>query len=46
MQNRKIFGQRVKRARTMRGLSMEKLSEKMGYALSRMSISKYERGEM
>ena len=46
MQNRKIFGQRVKRARTMRGLSMEKLSEKMGNALSRMSISKYERGEV
>ena len=46
MQNKEIFGQRVKRARIMRGLSMEKLSLAMGKAISRMSISKYERGEV
>ncbi len=45
MENREIFGQRVKRARIMRGLSMEKLSNAMRNGVSKMSISKYERGE-
>ncbi len=46
MQGKETFGQRVKRARIMRGLSMEQLSVAMGGAVSRMSISKYERGEV
>ena len=41
-----VFGQRLKNARTMKGYSMEELSSRMGKAVSKMSISKYERGKM
>ncbi len=40
-----IFGRRLKNARTMLGLSMDEVVCKMGDAVSKMTISKYERGE-
>lgn len=41
-----IFSIRLKKARTMAGLSMDALVEKMGDVVKKNSISKYERGEM
>ena len=38
------FHQRLKAARRMRGLSMDDLVQRMGGAVSKQSISKYERG--
>ena len=40
-----IFSDRLKRARIMRNLSMDALCEKIGNAVSKQAISKYERGE-
>ena len=40
-----IFGDRLKRARIMRNLSMDALCEKIGKAVSKQAISKYEKGE-
>lgn len=42
----KNFGTRLHSARTMAGLSMDKLVTKLGGSLSKQSISKYERGLM
>jgi len=41
-----VFSIRLKKARTMSGLSMDALVEKMGGIVRKNSISKYERGEM
>lgn len=41
-----IFPIRLKRARTMRGLSMDALCGRAGNALSKQAISKYETGKM
>jgi len=40
------FGQRLHSARRMAGLSMDRLVERLGGAISKQSISKYERGLM
>jgi Zn-dependent peptidase ImmA (M78 family)/DNA-binding XRE family transcriptional regulator len=40
------FGERLKSARKMSGLSMEALSEKTGQAVTKQAISKYEKGLM
>ena len=40
-----IFSDRLKRARIMRNLSMDALCDKIGNAVSKQAISKYERGE-
>jgi Zn-dependent peptidase ImmA (M78 family)/DNA-binding XRE family transcriptional regulator len=40
------FGQRLHSARVMAGLSMDRLVEKLGGAVSKQSISRYERGLM
>lgn len=40
-----IFSDRLKRARIMRNLSMDALCEKIGNAVSKQAISKYEKGE-
>lgn len=40
-----IFGDRLRRARIMRNLSMDGLCEKIGKAVSKQAISKYEKGE-
>ncbi len=40
-----IFGERLRRARIMRNLSMDGLCEKIGKAVSKQAISKYEKGE-
>ncbi len=40
-----IFSDRLKRARIMRGLSMESLCEKMNGIVSKQTISKYEKGQ-
>jgi Zn-dependent peptidase ImmA (M78 family)/DNA-binding XRE family transcriptional regulator len=42
----KNFGERLHSARIMAGLSMDRLVEKLGGAVSKQSISKYERGLM
>jgi len=42
----KNFGERLQSARIMAGLSMDRLVEKLGGAVSKQSISKYERGLM
>ncbi len=41
-----VFGQRLRNARIMKGYSMEELSNRIGNAVSKMSISKYESGKM
>ena len=41
-----IFPRRLKQARMMRGLSMEKLSRSLSPAVTRQAINKYEKGEM
>lgn len=40
------FGQRLERARAMRGLSLRALSEALGGLVSHNAIAKYEKGEM
>ena len=40
------FGERLKSARKMSGLSMEALSERAGQAITKQAISKYEKGLM
>lgn len=39
-----LFGQRLRNARIMRGLSLEALSKKMGNVITKQAISKYEAG--
>ena len=41
-----IFPRRLRNARLMRGLSLEKLSRSLGSAVSRQAINKYEKGLM
>ena len=41
-----IFSQRLKQARTMKGLSLESLANSMHNIVSRQAINKYERGKM
>jgi Zn-dependent peptidase ImmA (M78 family)/DNA-binding XRE family transcriptional regulator len=41
-----IFGSRLKQARAMSGLSLRKLEEAIGGAVSYNALSKYEKGEM
>ena len=41
-----IFSVRLKQARIMRGLSMDALCDKVGNAITKQSISKYETGKM
>ncbi|MGL4228024.1 MAG: helix-turn-helix domain-containing protein [Tannerellaceae bacterium] len=41
-----ILAQRLKSARLMKGLSMDDLCERIGNAVSKQSISKYENGKM
>lgn len=44
--NKEIFGQRLKSAREMRGLSMADLSQELSGLVTRQSICKYEAGKM
>lgn len=46
MNNKMIFGMRLKSAREMKGLSMANLVEKMKNIVSKQAISKYEAGKM
>lgn len=46
MKELEIFGQRLKNARIMKCLSMDELCSKMNNTISKMAISKYERGEL
>lgn len=41
-----IFPRRLKQARQMRGLSLEKLSQLLGSSVTRQAINKYEKGVM
>lgn len=41
-----LFGERLKQARSMSGLSLRKLSEAIGGAVSYNALAKYENGEM
>lgn len=41
-----IFPRRLRQARHMRGLSLEKLSQSLGSAVTRQAINKYEKGQM
>ncbi len=43
---KKLFGKRLKSARTLAGLSMEQLAGTMGNIVSKNAISKYEKGLM
>ncbi|MCH6255639.1 XRE family transcriptional regulator [Puniceicoccaceae bacterium K14] len=43
---KKRFGERLRRARLLRGLSLEGLATEMGHVVTRMALSKYERGLM
>ncbi len=43
---KEVFAQRLKDARLMRGLSMDKLCNKMGNIVSKQTISKYEQGKI
>lgn len=43
---KKLFGQRLKKARMIRGFSMEELCRRMGNKVSKQAISKYESGKM
>ncbi|MBW2216553.1 MAG: helix-turn-helix transcriptional regulator [Deltaproteobacteria bacterium] len=40
------FGERLKNARKMAGLSMEALAKKAGALISKQAIGKYEKGKM
>ena len=44
--NGNVFGERLKNARIMSGLSMDDLVERMNHSISKMAISKYESGAM
>ena len=44
--NKEIFGQRLKSAREMKGLSMADLSQELSGLVTRQSICKYEAGKM
>ena len=44
--NMKQFPIRLRLARSIMGLSLGKLSEKMGYAITKQSLSRYEAGIM
>lgn len=46
MGTNEVFAKRLKMARVIKGYSMDKLIEKMNPKVSKMSISKYESGEM
>ncbi len=46
MNQREIFAQRLKNARVMNGFSMDDLVKAMDGKVSKMAISKYERGEL
>ena len=46
MDNKEIFGKRLKSAREMKSLSMADLAEKMADIVSRQAIYKYEAGKM
>ncbi len=46
MKEMEIFGQRLRNARIMKGLSMDELCSLMGNTISKMAISKYERGDL
>lgn len=43
---KEIFGQRLKSARTLAGLSMDQLVESIDHLISKNAISKYEKGKM
>jgi Zn-dependent peptidase ImmA (M78 family)/DNA-binding XRE family transcriptional regulator len=43
---KKLFGQRLRNARIMRGFSMDELCKRMGNKVSKQAISKYESGKM
>jgi len=44
MEKQEIFAKRLKNARLMAGLSMEQLCEQSGNIVSKMAVSKYEKG--
>ena len=46
MEVKEIFAQRLKSARVMKGYSMDELVAAMGNILSKMTISKYEKGQI
>ena len=46
MEVKEIFAQRLKSARVMKGYSMDELVVAMGNILSKMTISKYEKGQI
>ena len=46
MEVKEIFAQRLKSARVMKGYSMDELVAAMGNNLSKMTISKYEKGQI
>ena len=46
MEVKEIFAQRLKSARIMKGYSMDELVAAMGNILSKMTISKYEKGQI
>lgn len=46
MKELEVFGQRLRNARIMKGLSMDELCSLMNSSISKMAISKYERGEI
>jgi len=46
MKELEVFGQRLKNARIMKGLSMDELCSLMNSTISKMAISKYERGDL
>ncbi|MDE6560107.1 MAG: helix-turn-helix transcriptional regulator, partial [Muribaculaceae bacterium] len=41
-----IFSRRLRQARLMRGLSLEKLSQSLSSSVTRQAINKYEKGLM
>lgn len=43
---KKRFGERLRRARLLRGMSLEDLAGEIGHKVSRMALSKYENGKM
>ena len=45
-QAQKLFGERLRRGRALRGLSLRALSEKLGGIVSHAALQKYEKGEI
>jgi Zn-dependent peptidase ImmA (M78 family)/transcriptional regulator with XRE-family HTH domain len=45
-QFQELFGERLRRGRALRGLSLRALSEKLGGIVSHAALQKYEKGEM